>query len=158
MAKANRDFEELFACFRRHEVKAVVIGAHALAFHARPRYTKDIDVFVEATSENAERILAALEAFGFGSLDLSADDFAAPGKIVHLGVEPNRVDLTTTVHGIDFDEAWKGRVEGRYGSERVFYLGREELKRNKRASGRLQDLADLELLEQLEQDGLLGGE
>lgn len=147
MAKVNRDFEELFACLNRHGVRAVVIGAHALGFHARPRYTKDIDVFVEPSEANAGRLLAALEEFGFGGIGVELEDFSSPGKIVQLGVEPNRVDITTIVSGLSFEEAWNGRVAGAYGRTPVFYLGLEELKRNKRATGRTQDLADLEVLD-----------
>lgn len=150
MAKVNRDFEELFACLNRHEVRAVVIGAHALAFHARPRYTKDIDVFVDANDDNAARLLAALDEFGFGGIGLEPGDFSRPGKIVQLGVEPNRIDLTTIIDGLSFDEAWQGRVEGFYGETPVFFLGIEELKKNKAASGRPQDLADLDALSRLD--------
>ena len=143
----TKDFEELFACLSRRLVKAIIVGGYAFAFHAKPRFTKDIDVFVEPTPANAERLLGALEDFGFGSLGLTIDDFSRPGSIVQLGVPPNRVDLVTAIDGVSFDEAWAGRVDGRYGSAPVFYLGRAELVRNKRASGRAQDLADLEALE-----------
>lgn len=150
MAAANRDFEELFGCLRRRSVKALVVGAHAVAFHAKPRYTKDIDVLIEPSADNAERLLQALDDFGFGSLDLSVEDFSRPGRIVQLGMEPNRVDLITEIAGVSFAEAWRGRVAGRYGRQQVFYLGLEELKRAKRAAGRPQDLADLDWLRQIE--------
>lgn len=158
MAKANRDFEDLFACFNRHEVKALIIGAHALAFHARPRYTKDIDVFVEASPDNARRLMSALEAFGFGGIGLEVSDFGEPGTIVQLGVEPNRVDITTVIDGLTFDEAWPGRVQGTYGDTPVWFLGIEELKKNKAASARTQDLADLEMLERFLGDSALAEE
>jgi hypothetical protein len=143
----TKDFEELFACLNRHAVKAVIVGGYALAFHAKPRFTKDIDVFVEPTADNAVRSLQALGDFGFGELGLSTDDFSRPGSIVQLGVAPNRVDLVTTIDGVSFDEVWKGRVAGQYGSAPVCYIGRAELVRNKRAAGGAQDLADLEALE-----------
>ena len=108
---------------------------------------KDIDVFVEPSPENADRLLAALTDFGFGGLGLTFEDFATPGKIVQLGVAPNRVDLLTTIDGVTFGEAWHGRVSGHYGNEMVDYIGRVELIRNKRASGRPQDLLDIEGLE-----------
>jgi hypothetical protein len=145
----SRDFEELFACLRRRKVRAVVVGAHALAYYARPRYTKDIDVFVEPSADNAERLLQALDDFGFGGLGLEVKDFATPGQIVQLGFEPNRVDLITAIDGVTFEEAWKGREEGTFGEQPVFYLGLSELRRNKRASGRTQDLADLEVLDEI---------
>lgn len=143
---ASRDYEELFACLRRHEVRALIVGAHAVAFHAKPRYTKDVDVLVEPTEENAERLLRALDEFGFGSAGLTREDFSRIGSIVQLGFEPNRVDFLTSIGGIDFEEAWRGRIEGRYGSEPMFYLGLDELIRAKEAAGRPQDLADLDWL------------
>ncbi|MGB5815104.1 MAG: DUF6036 family nucleotidyltransferase [Thermoanaerobaculia bacterium] len=128
-------------------VKAVIVGGHALAFHAKPRFTKDIDILVEPSADNAKRLMQALDDFGFGDVGLTEGDFSAPGAIVQLGVAPNRIDLITAIDGVTFDEAWQGRVRGRFGSQEVFYLGKTELIRNKQASGRKQDLADLEWLE-----------
>jgi hypothetical protein len=127
-------------------VRFVVVGGHALAYHGRPRYTKDLDVFVEPSPENAARLLLALEDFGFGGLGLAAADFDKPGKVVQLGVAPNRIDLLTSIDGVPFDEAWGGRAVGRFGSASVPFLGRRELLANKRTVGRLQDLADIEAL------------
>ncbi|MGB6849079.1 MAG: hypothetical protein WBG05_12860 [Thermoanaerobaculia bacterium] len=123
------------------------MGGHALAFHAKPRFTKDIDILVEPSADNAKRLMQALDDFGFGDVGLTEGDFSAPGAIVQLGVAPNRIDLITAIDGVTFDEAWQGRVRGRFGSQEVFYLGKTELIRNKQASGRKQDLADLEWLE-----------
>jgi hypothetical protein len=92
-------------------------------------------------------VLAALTDFGFGDLGLTAADFSSPGQTIQLGLPPNRVDLLTVIDGVSFDEAWAGRVAGRYGEQPVQYLGRAELIRNKRASGRPQDLVDLDALE-----------
>jgi hypothetical protein len=124
-----------------------VVGGHALAFHGRPRFTKDVDVFVEPTHENAESLLLALDDFGFGSLGLTAADFSTSGRIVQLGVAPNRVDFITSIDGVSFAEAWDGRAIGHFGAQPVSYLGRQELLRNKRAAGRPQDLADIDALE-----------
>ena len=146
MDTPKSDFEELFACLTARNVKFVVVGGHALAYHGRPRFTKDLDVFVEPTSENAARLLLALEDFGFGGLDLKTADFDRPGMVVQLGIAPNRVDLLTTIDGVSFEQAWNGRVVGRFGTESVPFLGRRELLANKRAVGRLQDLADIEAL------------
>lgn len=140
----TKDFEELFAFLNARHVRAIIVGGYAFAFHVKPRFTKDIDVFVDPTPENAARLVAALEDFGFGSLGLAAADFSSPGAIVQLGVPPNRVDLLTAIDGVSFEEAWAGRVSGQYGAQPASYLGIEELRRNKRASGRTQDLADLE--------------
>lgn len=152
MAKANRDFEELFECLRRREVRALVVGAHAVAFYAKPRYTKDVDVWIEPTAINAQRLLQALDDFGFGSLDLSIEDFSTPGSIVQLGVEPNRIDFLTDLESVPFAEAWKRRVPGSYGGQDVFYIALEDLKTVKASAGRPQDLVDLEWLQGLGTD------
>ena len=146
MDNQKSDFEELFGYLTARNVRFVVVGGHALAYHGRPRYTKDLDVFVEPTAENATRLLGALEDFGFGGLGLTEADFDTPGKVVQLGVAPNRIDLLTAIDGVSFDQAWQGRVAGRFGTESVPFLGRRELLANKRAVGRLQDLADIEAL------------
>jgi hypothetical protein len=143
----TKDFEGLFACLNARGVRAVVVGGYAVAFHAKPRFTKDVDLFVDPTPENVRQLLLALTDFGFGDVGLTGDDFSKPGSIVQLGVAPNRVDLVTAIDGVTFAEAWSGRVSGHYGRQPVLYLGRAELIRNKRASGRAQDLADLESLE-----------
>lgn len=143
--RPNRDHAEFVAALRLHKVRALIVGAHALAFHAKPRYTKDLDIFVDASPENAVRIVAALDAFGFGALGITVADFAEH-RIVQLGQPPNRIDLMTSIDGISFEEAWAGRVEGMYAGEAVFYIGKPELMRNKAASRRPQDLADLDLL------------
>ena len=143
----NKDFEELFASFNARSVKALIVGGYAFAFHAKPRYTKDLDIFIEPTAGNASSVIEALADFGFGGLGLKAADFVPPGNIIQLGVPPNRVDLITVIDGVSFEEAWAGRAAGRYGEQPVFYIGRAELIRNKRASGRPSDLGDLEALE-----------
>lgn len=143
----TRDFDEFFASLRRHEVRFVIVGAYAVAFHAKPRYTKDIAVFVASGAGNAARLIAALEDFGFAGASLKASDFEAPERIVQLGFPPSRIDLLTSIDGVSFEDAWSGKVEGQYGATRVWYLGRAELIRNKRESGRPQDLIDLEWLE-----------
>lgn len=146
MAESTRDFEELLECLTRHGVKFVIVGAHALAHHAKPRYTKDLDVFVGADPANARRIVGALEEFGFGGIGISAEDFSGPGRIIQLGAPPTRIDLMTSIDGVTFDEAWQSRAEGSYGNALVPYIGYDALIRNKTASARAQDLADLEVL------------
>jgi len=143
----TRDFEELFVCLNARGVRVVIVGGYALAFHAKPRFTKDIDLFVDPTSANVRQLLLALSDFGFGDVGLTESDFLKPGAIIQLGVAPNRVDLVMAIDGVTFEEAWGGRAGGTYGRQPVCYLGRAELIRNKRASGRAQDLADLESLE-----------
>ncbi|HVT04504.1 MAG TPA: DUF6036 family nucleotidyltransferase [Thermoanaerobaculia bacterium] len=149
MGKATKDFEELFSCLRRHDVKSVIVGAHAVAFHAKPRYTKDIDILIEPSPENAEKVVAALAAFGFGAVGISASDLEAEGKILQLGFPPNRIDLITSIDGVSFEQVWGSRVEGNFGTERVWYIGLEALIANKRAADRPQDRADVDTLMKL---------
>jgi len=146
MEKIQKDFEELLACFNKHRVKYCLVGAYAVAFHSIPRYTKDMDVFVEASPENAKKIMSALREFGFSSSGLGEDDFARPGKTVQLGYEPVRVDIVTSIDGCRFDTVWKHRKAGSYGRVRVFFIGLEDLLKNKRVSNRGQDQLDLATL------------
>src|SRR5436309_6200108 len=141
----SRDFTEFLDLLAQHDVKALIIGAFAVAFHAKPRFTKDLDIFVEATPDNAERLLRAIDAFGFGTLGLTVDDFA-PRGITQLGYAPNRIDLVTSIDGVTFEDAWASRVAGKYGGVAVWYIGREALVRNKKAAARPQDLMDLATL------------
>jgi len=140
------DFKELLELFNRHRVEYLVVGGYALAFHGAPRVTGDIDLFVRPTSENAERILAALDEFGFASLNLSKDDFTTPGMVVQLGVPPVRIDIITRVSGVSWEKADAGKVAGNYADTPVFFIGREDFISNKRATGRVKDAADIEAL------------
>jgi hypothetical protein len=128
-------------------VRALIVGGYAVAFHAKPRFTKDLDLFVEPTPDNAERLLRALSDFGFGAVNLTVEDFTTTGRVVQLGVAPNRVDLMTAIDGVSFADAWASRVSGHFGAAAVFYIGKADLVRNKRATGRAQDLADVDALE-----------
>ena len=143
---AERDFEELLKLFNKHRVRYCIIGAYAVAFHARPRYTKDMDILVEPSIGNGQRIVRALKEFGFGGLKLKPEDFVQPGRFVQLGYEPVRIDLLTSIEGCAFDQVWTHRARGQYGNVRTFFIGRNELIRNKKLSARHQDHADLELL------------
>jgi hypothetical protein len=116
-----------------------------LAFHAKPRYTKDIDILIEASSENAKKLLNALSEFGFRSLDLSVEDFTQEGKIIQLGYEPVRIDIMTSLKGLDFSSIWRDRVQGPYGNQTVNFIDRQNLIKSKKISNRTQDKADLEL-------------
>src|SRR5262249_25595677 len=116
------------------------------AAHAEPRFTGDLDVFVEPAKANATRLLAALAEFGFGTVGLSAEDFTRPDRVAQLGYPPVRIDILTSISGVTFREAWKGRVATRLGGIDVAVLGVQELVKNKRAAGRPKDLADLALL------------
>lgn len=142
------DFKELFESLNAKKVEYLVVGAHALAFHGVIRATKDIDVYVHPSRVNAERVMAALDAFGFGETGLKQEDFEKPGQIVQLGYPPVRIDLITSIEGVSWEQAHAGRVQGDYGGEPVCFIGREEFIANKKAAGRLQDLADVDRLSQ----------
>jgi Nucleotidyl transferase AbiEii toxin, Type IV TA system len=140
------DFKELLELFNKHRVEYLIVGGYALAFHGAPRFTRDIDLFVRPTSDNAVRILAALAEFGFGSLGLSQEDFTTAGRIVQLGVAPIRIDLVTRITGVAWEKADAGKASGFYDDVPVFFLGRDEFIANKRATGRTKDAADVEAL------------
>jgi hypothetical protein len=140
------DFKEFFEFFNAHNVMYLIVGSYALAFHGSPRYTGDIDVYVKPDKENAIKVLHALCDFGFGTVGLEAADFESPDKVVQLGISPVRIDLITSISGVDWDTACIGSEDGYYGDVPVKYIGRSEFIINKRASGRKKDLADLEAL------------
>jgi predicted nucleotidyltransferase len=143
----SKDFAELLASLNERGVRALIVGGYAFSYHARPRNTKDIDVWIEPTPENVARLLSALDDFGFGDIGLKAEDFLEPGQFVQLGYPPNRVDLLTSIKGVSFEEAWAGRVEDVVSGVRVRFLGEADLIRNKKAVGRPQDQADVAILE-----------
>ncbi len=141
-----QDFKELLELFNARNVEYLIVGAHALAFHGHIRATKDIDLYVRPSQANAERVMAALHAFGFGGTGLAQEDFEKPDQIIQLGYPPVRIDLITSINGVSWEQAAAGKAKGEYGGEPVPFLGRAELIANKKAAGRLQDLADLERL------------
>jgi hypothetical protein len=138
------DFREFVECCERHEVRYLIIGGYAVGHHGHVRYTKDLDVWVEPTESNAERLFAALDEFGFGEAGLSADDFTEAGNVVQLGYPPNRLDLLTSPDGVDFEACWPARVRVDLGGVVANVIGFEHLIQNKRAAGRPRDLADLD--------------
>ena len=142
----NQDFKEFIASLNANQVRYLVIGGYAVAFHGYPRYTKDIDIWIERNEANAARMVEALEDFGFGSLGLQADDFVEADQIIQLGYPPARIDLITSAPGVDFGQCHASRVEVDSERVRVKFIDLVNLRRNKRAVGRMQDLADLENL------------
>jgi len=144
--EAQKDFRDLLELLNAHKVEYLIVGAYALAFHGAPRYTGDMDIYVKPDPANAQRIMAVLNDFGFGSAGLSATDFEAEDKVVQLGFPPVRVDFVTSITGVSWEEAASGRIEGKYGEVLVYYIGRQQFISNKRTLGRKKDLADLEAL------------
>jgi hypothetical protein len=142
----NRDFVDLLRAFSDADVRFLVVGAYALAHYGRPRATGDLDVWVEASSANAARVIHALAAFGAPMQGIAESDFARPGIVFQIGVPPGRIDVLTELTGLDFDEAWPDREAGQFGDRTVAFIGREAFIRNKRATGRAKDLGDIEAL------------
>lgn len=142
----NPDYRDLFAIFLEEKVDYLVVGAYATTFYTEPRYTKDIDLLIRPSPENAERVWKALERFDAPLENVTRDDFTNPDLVYQIGVEPNRIDILMEISGVDFESAWKNREESTYGAIPLFIIGREDLIKAKRASKRPQDLLDLEKL------------
>jgi hypothetical protein len=127
-------------------VKYLIVGGHAVAYHGYPRTTGDIDLFIEASDENAAKLEKVLAGFGFGSLGLTAQDFLEPGTIIQLGYPPNRIDLVTSISGVTFAKAWERRVCDRVEGLPMIFVDRQTLLTNNAASGKPKDLADIDAL------------
>lgn len=140
----NPDFVDLLRAFSDADVRFLVVGAYALAHHGRPRGTGDLDVWVDATPENAPRVLRALRAFGAPLDQVAQDDFARSGVVFQMGVPPGRIDILTELTGLQFEEAWATRERGAFGDLAVDFIGRDAFIRNKRETGRAKDLGDVE--------------
>lgn len=143
----NPDFSDLFSELSAAGAEFLLVGAHAVMFYAAPRYTKDLDIWIRPSRDNAQRVYRALAAFGAPLDELTVDDLAVEGTIFQLGMAPNRIDIVTSITGVDFTSAWGRRVATTYGQVPVHVLSIEDLMTNKRAVGRPQDLIDLEHLE-----------
>jgi predicted nucleotidyltransferase len=143
----NQDFKEFIQSLNDNGVRYLIVGGYAVALHGYPRYTKDIDVWLWLDVQNATQMMKALEQFGFGTIGLTAEDFLEPDQIIQLGYPPNRIDILTTLPGVEFDECYPERVEVELEGVKITFIDLENLKKNKQASGRTQDLADLENLQ-----------
>jgi len=142
----NPDYSDILSAFADAEVEYLVIGAYALAAHGHPRATGDIDLWVRSMPENAQRVMEALSAFGAPLAEVSREDFETPDTVFQIGVSPRRIDILTTIEGVQFADAWPDRVEIEVEGVPVFVIGREHFIQNKQALGRSQDLADVERL------------
>jgi Nucleotidyl transferase of unknown function (DUF2204) len=145
----NRDFSEFIASCAAHDVRYLIVGGYAVAAHGHPRFTKDLDVWVWVDEQNANRLVSALDDFGFGSVGLTAADFTEEGMVVQLGYPPQRIDILTQVDGVQFDSCWDRHIEIEIGGQRVPFISADDLLANKKASGRPQDLADVAAIEEL---------
>lgn len=143
MEALSQDWNEFLRLLTHHRVRFVLVGGHAVAVHARPRHTEDLDVFVEPTRANARRLRAALVDFGFGSVCPPVELLATAGKVFMLGRPPYRLDILTAIDAVPFRDAWRTRVEVKTAAGPVQVIGREALLTNKLAAGRPKDLADV---------------
>jgi hypothetical protein len=143
----SQDYRDLFRALNDCRVRYLVVGAHAFGYHAEPRFTRDLDVWVDPSPENALRVYQALAAFGAPLQGISVPDFAVLDLVYQIGVPPCRVDVMTGISGVRFASAWRNRKRTEYGGVPIQVLGRSDLIRNKRASGRPQDLLDVQQLE-----------
>ena len=142
----NQDFREFIESLHKHNVRYLMIGGYAVALHGHPRYTKDLDIWIWMDHTNATNLLNALKDFGFSSLQLVPEDFLKPDQIVQLGFPPNRIDLMTSPKGVEFDTCFASRAEIEIDGLTINMIDLKNLKMNKKATGRHQDLADLENL------------
>lgn len=149
----NSDFKDRLNIFNAHNVRYMVVGGYAVMKYTEPRYTKDLDIWVEASPENARAVFAALRAFGAPLSEMSAADFESEGAIYQMGRPPARVDVLTSVTGVRFADAWSNRVAADFDGASAHLISREDLLANKRALGRLQDQMDAENLMNAENIG-----
>jgi len=142
----DRNFEEFIRYLNDNAVRYLVVGGYAVAIHGHPRYTKDLDIWVDATPENARKLMAALRDFGFGESGLSESDFTTPEQVIQLGYPPHRIDLLTTLRGVDFETCHQAKVPVRLGDTLIDFIDLENLIKTKLATGRAQDQADVDSL------------
>lgn len=140
------DFKEFLKLLNAHQVRYLLIGGFAVGYYGYPRSTNDIDVWVEISDENASKLVSVIEEFGFALPELTSDLFLQPDKIVRMGIPPMRIEVLTSISGVDFEECFSDRVEDEIDGVPVNLIGLIHLKENKRASGRHKDLDDLDNL------------
>lgn len=145
--KLVKDFEDFIKLLNENGVKYLVVGGYAFAIHAYPRFTNDIDFFILSTKPNVDKIISVLKEFGFDISSIGPDDLLKKDKVLQLGEPPYRIDLLTSIDGVEFEDAWERKVYGKYGEQVLYFISKEDLKRNKKASGRKKDLDDLNELE-----------
>ena len=143
----NPDFLDLLHAFAAADVRFLIVGAYALAVHGRPRATGDLDVWIDATPQNAGRVMRALAAFGAPLAEVTEADFSRSGAVFQIGVPPGRIDILTELTGLAFADAWATRIRRPFGDIDADFFDRASFLRNKRATGRLKDLADIEGME-----------
>ncbi len=144
--KLNSDFKELLSILNEAQARYLVVGGYAVIEYTEPRYTKDLDIWISADRENAERVYTALKKFGAPLTDITVDDFTNPDVVYHMGRPPARVDVLMGLKGLDFEASWKNRIESAYADVPTQFISPQDLIVNKRLAGRPQDLMDVENL------------
>jgi hypothetical protein len=127
-----------------HQVKYLIVDGYAVGFHSRPKFTQDLDVWIEPNEENADRVLKVLRDFGFGELEITVKDLTSPDRVIQLGSVPLRIDVVTSVSGLNFSKAFEAKVEGKYLGVSANFISVKDIIKNKKASGRKKDLEDIE--------------
>ena len=145
----QKDFKDLLELFVKHKVEFVLVGAYALAFHGAPRFTGDLDILVKPSIENAKKVISALKDFGFGALNLTINDFTTEKQVVQLGHPPVRIDILTSISGLEWNIVDEGKIEGICQGIKLNFIGLKEFLINKKTLGRHKDFADIEALGKL---------
>jgi hypothetical protein len=143
----EKDFIDFIDLLNIHHVKYMVVGAHALAFHGRPRHTGDLDIWIKPSLDNADKMVDVLKDFGFGSLGLTKEDFLKENYVTQLGYPPLRIDILNTISGVDFDDAYEGRILGQDGDLSISFINISDFIANKTATGRAKDIGDIDSLQ-----------
>ncbi len=144
----NQDFKEFIELLNEHKVEYLVVGGYAVGYHGHPRYTGDIDFWIAISKENAQKVVNVLRDFGMGVLALQTEDLIKEDIIIQLGYEPNRIDILTSVSGLNFEECYSQKIKATFDDITVDFIDLRNLRKNKAASGRAKDLGDLENLPQ----------
>ena len=142
----SQDFREFIELLIKNKAEYLIVGGYAVGIHGHPRYTGDLDIWLNATPKNAEQILKSVNEFGFSSFKLNEADFTKPGNVIQLGYPPFRIDLLTELDGVVFEECFKNRKEIIIENLKVNFIGYNDLLKNKKESGRPRDLDDIENL------------
>jgi len=141
------DFIDFIELLNKHSVKYMIVGAHALAFHGRPRHTGDLDIWIKPTEANADKMVAVIEDFGFASLNLQKEDFLKDNYVTQLGYPPLRIDILNSISGVNFDEGYERKINGEVDGLQIPFINVQDFIANKQATGRPKDLGDIKALE-----------
>jgi hypothetical protein len=140
------DFVDFIELLNKHQVEYMIVGAHALAFHGRPRHTGDLDIWIKPTDANADKMVAVIDEFGFASLNLTKEDFLKDSYVTQLGYPPLRIDILNAISGVNFDDAYQRKIEGELDGLQIPFIDVQDFITNKQATGRAKDLGDIKAL------------